>query len=664
MLTLKNGREILSNCKSKDEVKEMFMNQFGTSKAIRLIKKEYNVTKTDDGRTTRDDKNHFLCDNCQTSFSLYASEQKGDTVCPHCGFKAIFHNRWNKDLPYVEQVYQDFSDVVSKDGEIISPSIVLYEETLYNGFKYRVMRRFNLIVEYGEIKHLQMYRCLIVGTNKIRGGVLIYENPNGKYSTSDTGNPREWFNYEKYNVVPHIGKYLDNGETEYPELDELADMFCEAKRYYEKSHVEARKTSDEYPVDENLHIDDGSILELFDNYFIMRFFKNSEERHRWIYSYENKLNVYMSFSDDEWIVDDDYAFRSVNDMALLEHKDELRGSFVDKLGLFKVLGDGNEIFNSYSNERNGVEYLVNLIKYPIIESLAKVGLLRYIRPVFEGKIKLDDTAKCLWRKLKLSKYNYKLLFQIKCSERDLERLQELTVYDEYLEADDFKTLIERFNCVHNYRILELMKDYKISFHRIIEYLIDVEDNQGFFGDSVLEHLLDYYSMFYSLYCKKPKGNEEKFPDSLKKCHDVVSARLKKKEENDENLSFKDVNKKWKKLLYKDKNFTILMPESKVDLDIESDVLGHCVHSYSSYIRNGRSIILFLRRTNDPKTPFFTMEYDGICMLKQIRGKGNKCIEDISDKHLKLKQDLISFLLKWGKKNGIETGFEDERTNAA
>ena len=52
------------------------------------------------------------------------------------------------------------------------------------------------------------------------------------------------------------------------------------------------------------------------------------------------------------------------------------------------------------------------------------------------------------------------------------------------------------------------------------------------------------------------------------------------------------------------------------------------------------------------------------MLKQIRGKGNKCIEDISDKHLKLKQDLISFLLKWGKKNGIETGFEDERTNAA
>ena len=55
MLTLKNGREILSNCKSKDEVKEMFMNQFGTSKAIRLIKKEYNVTKTDDGRTTRDE---------------------------------------------------------------------------------------------------------------------------------------------------------------------------------------------------------------------------------------------------------------------------------------------------------------------------------------------------------------------------------------------------------------------------------------------------------------------------------------------------------------------------------------------------------------------------------------------------------------------------------
>ena len=100
-----------------------------------------------------------------------------------------------------------------------------------------------------------------------------------------------------------------------------------------------------------------------------------------------------------------------------------------------------------------------------------------------------------------------------------------------------------------------------------------------------------------------------------------------------------------------------MPETSTELKLESKELGHCVHTYSSYIRNGHCIILFLRKVSEPDKPFFTMEFDCCDRLVQIRGKSNREITDINDKHKELREDLISFLRKWGRLKHINTGFE-------
>ena len=93
-----------------------------------------------------------------------------------------------------------------------------------------------------------------------------------------------------------------------------------------------------------------------------------------------------------------------------------------------------------------------------------------------------------------------------------------------------------------------------------------------------------------------------------------------------------MNEKWKKLNYADEKFCISLPASSADLNLESKELGHCVHTYSSYIRNEHCVILFLRKANEPDKPFFTMEFDCHDRLVQVRGKSNREIMDINDKH--------------------------------
>ena len=65
----------------------------------------------------------------------------------------------------------------------------------------------------------------------------------------------------------------------------------------------------------------------------------------------------------------------------------------------------------------------------------------------------------------------------------------------------------------------------------------------------------------------------------------------------------------------------------------------------------------MRKANEPDKPFFTMEFDCHDRLVQVRGKSNREIMDINDKHKDLREDMISFLRKWGRLKHIKTGFE-------
>ena len=504
-----------------------------------------------------------------------------------------------------------------------------------------------------------MAKCIIAGLCKVRGSILLYENDEGVYKTSKPCNASNWFTNYKYREI-QCKNFLfeDDDEKSFDDhLEEVSDAHNAARRYYRPTIVMARELIDKFPVNENLSFKDyGSELEVFDTYFVHRIFRQGAEKERWFYSYKENVNAVMEFSDGEWVVTDTENPYEYHDDIFLYNKEKLKGSFVDKLGLFCVVEDKDVLFDDCCS-RDGVVYLSKLHKYPITETLVKIGLKNLLDGVYNNRIKIHETRTKIWQRLCLTKANYDLLFKFDATSDSCETLQRLNEYDKNVDLEALKSYCDRDIYFNLYSAEKVMSENKFSFKQIVDYLFSVQEEQGFIPNQAIDTWRDYLSMFEEFYGYRPRKKEDKYPDSLKKAHDLVSMYILRKKENTDSESFSSMNEKWKKLNYADEKFCISLPASSADLNLESKELGHCVHTYSSYIRNEHCVILFLRKANEPDKPFFTMEFDCHDRLVQVRGKSNREIMDINDKHKQLREDMISFLRKWGRLKHIKTGFE-------
>lgn len=107
-------------------------------------------------------------------------------------------------------------------------------------------------------------------------------------------------------------------------------------------------------------------------------------------------------------------------------------------------------------------------------------------------------------------------------------------------------------------------------------------------------------------------------DLYGKHDDAVALRmeLKHKKEYEKNAAMREkfaerIPNLTKKYAKTSAQWFIRIPQTPEEIIAEGQALSHCVGGYN-YIRNhaeGRNPILFLRRTADPDTPFYTMEID-------------------------------------------------------
>lgn len=665
MLTVKKGKEILMAATSKERVIALFRDKYGCRPAIRMIRKEYIQTKDETGRTISTYNCTFHCDSCGHTFML--PEGKAESLkCPECGFSAEV-KRWSRTGAYIDQAYDHFSYVLGNDGEILGPCLVLYERVKAASVEYKVMRRFHFTLEQGQIVYVRMHRCIIVGNSKIQGGILLYEDGEGKVKKANSEYAYGWFKNSKYheiqccNLIDLYDDTADEGNKIQKILNDLNVAYQHAKKYYSAPLMRGREINTAYPVAKESDIvkdEYGQCLEVYRNYFVLRSFRGGLELYRWVYCPEDTLNVLLTYSDSEWMVEDTGKITYFNDENLLRHRDKIKGTFLEKIGLLNILqADDEDIFESNHSENTGVSFLNHYSEFPIIETLLKIGLGHLNEAVCSNSITVHMRKRHIWQMLGLSKSNYSLLYRLKLDSKAAMFLQYFNQYDESVDENILKRHMEKVIVIDRYRIDMLMKERRFTLKQMVDFFISAEENQGCAWDSTLEVWSDYLKLYKGCYGHEPKDKTELYPDSLKKAHDILTMRSNKNEIGGKLVSFSDIVKQWKKLQYADQNFCILLPESSADLERESHELGHCVRSYCSSVLDGTCLILFLRRTDMPDKPFFTLEYDCRGRIYQIKGKGNRLISEISDKHKSLRDDLTSFLVKWGAKNGIVTGFE-------
>ena len=175
----------------------------------------------------------------------------------------------------------------------------------------------------------------------------------------------------------------------------------------------------------------------------------------------------------------------------------------------------------------------------------------------------------------------------------------------------------------------------------------------------LKKIIDYvnsnFSEYLHLWCtlrELEEIDESEYPKFPKL--DTIDDKINAMESRIEMLNNKDLYEKLNaeyfkirdtlsKYVYTGEKYSIIMPGTVDELDIEGNVLHHCVGSYKNNIAKGKEIILFLRKNSAPKTPFYTIDLDTDGYIRQIHTKYNGDISQDPEK-----EDLIAFLNKWGE----------------
>lgn len=142
-------------------------------------------------------------------------------------------------------------------------------------------------------------------------------------------------------------------------------------------------------------------------------------------------------------------------------------------------------------------------------------------------------------------------------------------------------------------------------------------------------------------------------EKLQGLHDELMLLYNRQKEIEEREKLSETNSKYlynsysicKKLEYTFGDYIIKAPEHIVELNTEGAALHHCVASYKESVSNGLEYILFLRKKDDPNTPYLTVNIDKDGNCRQIHGKYNNNIEDFPDS-----KQITEFLIKWSDKN--------------
>lgn len=188
---------------------------------------------------------------------------------------------------------------------------------------------------------------------------------------------------------------------------------------------------------------------------------------------------------------------------------------------------------------------------------------------------------------------------------------------------------------------------KMTYQQIYNYMRRQQQYTKDTPNQILRTWDDYYSMAATEKMDITKEQIYK-PKDLRKAHaDVIVLRERKGMENLAKEKAKmwpkvdEVCRSLKKYEYTGEKYCIVAPTGIIDIVKEGTILKHCIHTCEFYydrMEQQESYILFLRMTETPDTPYYTLEVEPGGNIRQKRTVGDNQNEDF--------KDCIPFLNEW------------------
>jgi len=288
-------------------------------------------------------------------------------------------------------------------------------------------------------------------------------------------------------------------------------------------------------------------------------------------------------------------------------KRELAGTEFQYSGLLEMMLSGRTI--------SATDYLRAYQKGPALEYLAKLKLYNLVLGVllnryYEEPVNLE--GKNPREVLKLSKDGLKRAIKFNANHNELRLLQISEKEGVHIPDELFENIAEDFG----YYYEDFIRLSKLSnIHQQLKYLKNKKVN---FGD-----YRDYINIATKLNWDV-KDRFILFPRHFKASHDQAQELVKVKETFKEDKiirgMYQELNKQFE---FNDEDYSIRLPKTAREIIREGHELHHCVSTYIKSVANGKTLIVFIRKANDPYNPFYTMElHPGDFKLVQVRGKNN------------------------------------------
>ena len=142
----------------------------------------------------------------------------------------------------------------------------------------------------------------------------------------------------------------------------------------------------------------------------------------------------------------------------------------------------------------------------------------------------------------------------------------------------------------------------------------------------VRELQDYWNMQKTLGANMTE-KKVLFPENLSKAHEKTVAEYNKRKDEMMVKGFRIAAEQIaKQFSFSAGGIMIVVPQTADDLTNEGKTLSHCVRSYAERVAKGETVILFVRKAEEPEKPYYTMEVSGGRVI-QLRGKNNCAPKD-------------------------------------
>lgn len=308
------------------------------------------------------------------------------------------------------------------------------------------------------------------------------------------------------------------------------------------------------------------------------------------------------------------------------------------------------------------------IKFPKLEWICKMGLNNLAKDIissshyYGGMVgKINRSGKTIFDILGLTKVNTRILQEVDGDNRVLRLLRVSQRIGLQFKPEQLKEYYETFEC--NTDLLR-QANRKVSLHKLVKYITKESENypMGDEGCCMQYSYMRYKEredprimrkrnmakdwLEYLDWCKKLHYDLDNMfiymPTNFKKVHDRtykefqeardrIAAEERKLREQEAAKRMMQAEKEMEDIFKKNKDvdafsisgkgLMLVVPKTADDIKAEGAALHHCVATYVDKVAKGETMILFIRKTEAPDEPYYTMEWKDNSIV-QCRGLRN------------------------------------------